>query len=165
MGVFDRLFRRRTPAPSVLTAPIPPSPSAVTVAPHFAILDVETTGLSPNQSRVVEIAVVRIDGAGQVLDEWSTRLDPEGPVGATHIHGITEADVATAPLFRDIAAHLSAYIAGMPIAAHNAAFDLGFLGAEFQRAGRPQPAPTTDQPGFKPATFATPQSGVSQSMK
>jgi DNA polymerase-3 subunit epsilon len=135
MGMFDRLFRRRTPAPSVLTVPTPPSPPTVRVAPHFAVLDVETTGLSPNESRVVEIAVVRIDGAGRILDEWSTRLNPEGPVGATHIHGITEADVATAPLFRDIAAHLTSYIAGLPIAAHNAAFDLGFLGAEFQRAG------------------------------
>lgn len=103
--------------------------------PYFAIIDVETTGLSPKRDRVLELAVVRVDQRGQIVDEWSTRFNPEGPVGATHIHGITEADVAHAPLFRDVATSIVPYISGLPIAAHNARFDLGFLRAEFRRAG------------------------------
>lgn len=103
--------------------------------PYFAIIDVETTGLSPKRDRVLELAVVRVDQRGQIVDEWSTRFNPEGPVGATHIHGITDADVAHAPLFRDVATSIVPYISGLPIAAHNARFDLGFLRAEFRRAG------------------------------
>ncbi|MFB8385573.1 histone-like nucleoid-structuring protein Lsr2 [Microbacterium sp. NPDC055910] len=135
MGMFDWLFGRRnaTAAPTIAaTRPIAASTSAV---PHFAIVDVETTGLSPRQNRIVELAVIRVDGEGNVVDEWSTRFNPEGLVGATHIHGITQADVAGAPLFRDVAARLIPYISGVPIAAHNANFDLAFLRAEFQRAG------------------------------
>ncbi|RYF54952.1 MAG: hypothetical protein EOO27_22360, partial [Comamonadaceae bacterium] len=112
-----------------------PGPVTSAVPPHFAVIDVETTGLSPKSDRIVELAVVRIDQRGDVVDEWSTRFNPEGPVGATHIHGITQADVASAPLFRELASHIVPYIAGLPIAAHNARFDLAFLRAEFRRAG------------------------------
>ncbi len=135
MGMFDWLFgkRKATVAPTIATAP--PMAASRSAVPHFAIVDVETTGLSPRQNRIVELAVVRVDGEGNVVDEWSTRFNPEGPIGATHIHGITQADVAAAPVFRDVAAGLIPYISGVPIAAHNANFDLAFLRAEFQRAG------------------------------
>ncbi|WP_313480263.1 exonuclease domain-containing protein [Microbacterium sp.] len=134
MGWLDWLFgggnaKKETAAPRVA------SPPPLSRTPYFAIIDVETTGLSPKRDRVLELAVVRADQDGNVVDEWSTRFNPEGPVGATHIHGITQADVARAPLFRDAAASVVPYIAGLPIAAHNARFDLAFLRAEFRRAG------------------------------
>lgn len=128
MGWFTKLFGRGT---NTVHAPA----VARSQRPHFAIIDVETTGLSPKYDRVVELAVVRVDQHGQVVDEWATRFNPEGPVGATHIHGITQADVASAPLFRDVATSIVPHIAGLPIAAHNARFDLAFLRAEFRRAG------------------------------
>lgn len=133
MGLLDWLFGggngRKTAASTASTQPRASAP------PYFAIIDVETTGLSPKSDRVIELAVVRIDQRGNVVDEWSTRFNPEGPVGATHIHGITQADVAGAPVFRDVATSIVPYIAGLPIAAHNARFDLAFLRAEFGRAG------------------------------
>ncbi|QWC84462.1 Lsr2 family protein [Nocardioidaceae bacterium] len=101
----------------------------------FAVLDVETTGLSPTSDRIIEIAVIRTDPHGQVLGEWTTRLNPDGPVGATHIHGITERDVRHAPRFADIARDLSSTLAGAAVAAHNAKFDLAFLRTEYARAG------------------------------
>lgn len=134
MGWLDRLFgvgNARKDAAAGRMA----SPPALSRPPYFAIIDVETTGLSPKKDRVLELAVVRVDQGGNVVDEWSTRFNPEGPVGATHIHGITQADVENAPLFRDVAASVVPYIAGLPIAAHNARFDLAFLRAEFRRAG------------------------------
>ena len=135
MGMFDWLFgqRKGTTAPTIAVARPTTLPKSAEV--HFAIVDVETTGLSPRQNRIVELAVVRVDSEGNIVDEWSTRLNPEGPVGATHIHGITQVDVAGAPFFRDVAARLIPYISGVPIAAHNASFDIAFLQAEFQRAG------------------------------
>lgn len=134
MGVFDWLFGRRKSDPSSSPAD-PLLVPAATATPSFAILDVETTGLSAKQDRVLELAVVRVDAAGHVVDEWVSRFNPEGPVGATHIHGITQADVAGAPLFRDLAHDVAERVAGLPIAAHNAKFDLAFLRSEFKRAG------------------------------
>ncbi len=134
MGWLDRLFGKK--APAATTAPHRPRVATHPVrTPHFAVIDVETTGLSPRLDRVIELAVVRIDSRGVVVDEWTSRFNPEGPVGATHIHGITDADVARAPLFRDIAPQIIPHIAGLPLAAHNARFDLAFLRSEFRRAG------------------------------
>lgn len=138
MGMFDWLFGKAKESVSPVIAPAPtvePARKIVAGVPSYAIVDVETTGLSPRHNRVVELAIVRVDSRGDVVDEWSSRFDPEGPVGATHIHGITQSDVAGAPLFRDVASSLIPHIAGLPIAAHNASFDLAFLRAEFQRAG------------------------------
>lgn len=134
MGWLDRLLgggKAKTTASTQSGTALP----SLAAPPYFAIIDVETTGLSPKSDRVVELAVVRVDQRGNMVDEWSTRFNPEGPVGATHIHGITQADVANAPVFRDVATSIVPYIAGLPIAAHNARFDLAFLRAEFRRAG------------------------------
>lgn len=101
----------------------------------FAVIDVETTGLSPTAHRVVELAIVRTDLSGRVLDEWSTRFNPEGPVGATHIHGITQRDVAHAPRFGELIPQITSRLSGHAVVAHNAKFDLAFLRNEYARAG------------------------------
>lgn len=132
----------KTTAPT--TTPVATKPSAGAAStrrtppaaiPAYAVIDVETTGLSPRFDRVLELAIVRVDRTGNVIDEWIERFNPEGTVGATHIHGITQADVADAPLFRSAAPQIVSRVAGLPIVAHNAPFDVSFLHAELQRAG------------------------------
>lgn len=131
MGFMDR-FRSRRPQQEAAPAWRPGwDPST----PRFSVVDVETTGLRPEAHRVVEIAVVTTDSWGRVLDKWATRVNPRGPVGATHIHGITDADVATAPTFDQILNHLTFRLAGSALVAHNAKFDIAFLLAEYDRAG------------------------------
>jgi DNA polymerase-3 subunit epsilon len=103
--------------------------------PQYAVIDVETTGLGPQTDRIVELAVVIADDRGEPFWEWSTRFNPEGPVRATHIHGITDADVADAPRFRDHAEYLAGLLERRVLVAHNAEFDEAFLRAEFRRAG------------------------------
>ena len=139
MGFFRRLLGTRgTQTRSVLES-VPgtsaPAPGEIWHRPRFAVLDVETTGLRANEHRVVEIAVVTTDLCGVVLDEWSTRVNPQGPVGATHIHGITQADVADAPVFAEVLPELNRRLAKAAVAAHNARFDLAFVRREYQRAG------------------------------
>jgi DNA polymerase-3 subunit epsilon len=90
--------------------------------------------------RVLELAIVHVDAQGRVVDEWATRFNPEGPVGATHIHGIRDADVAASPFFRDLAPAVASRLQGLPVAAHNASFDLAFLRAEFETAGWDTPS-------------------------
>lgn len=132
MGALDWLFGKRRPAsepPQSVNGRTSPG------TPAFAVLDVETTGLSPNRDRIVELALVRVDGRGDTIDEFTTRVNPEGPVGATHIHGIRAADVVDKPVFRDLAPTIAQSLRGLPIVAHNAKFDLAFLRAEFRTAG------------------------------
>lgn len=130
MGFFSRLFG---------SAPDDAGAEAAPGTPAYSVLDVETTGLSPRTHRVLELAIVRVDATGSVVDEWSSRFNPQGPVGATHIHGITERDVVHAPLFADAVATISARLAGTVVVAHNARFDIAFVRAEYQRAGWDMP--------------------------
>ncbi|MGP5261328.1 exonuclease domain-containing protein [Brachybacterium paraconglomeratum] len=136
MGLLDR-FRGRASAPS---ATPPPAPSG---APRFAVIDVETTGLDPERERVLELAILRADEQGRPIDQWVTRFHPGGPVRATHIHGITDADVAGAPRFADLAVQIGTALQGLVLVAHNAEFDLAFLQAEFARASLPMPQVST----------------------
>ena len=131
MGLFDR-FRDRAE-----------TPSATPPAPRFAVIDVETTGLDPERERVLELAIVRADAQGRPIDQWVTRCHPDGPVRASHIHGITDADVAGAPRFADLALSIGTALQGLVLVAHNAEFDLAFLRAEFARASLPMPQVTS----------------------
>ncbi|WP_436787371.1 3'-5' exonuclease [Yinghuangia sp. YIM S10712] len=102
---------------------------------EFAVVDLETTGFSPQRGdRIVEVGVVRMAGDGRVLREWTTLLDPGRGVGATRVHRITAADVAGAPRFADIAGELAGLFAGAVVVAHNAIFEQRFLEVEFAMA-------------------------------
>jgi DNA polymerase III subunit epsilon len=136
MGLLDLLRRRRRDVPAEMRSPAPIRvPDLVRPSAGFAVLDVETTGLSPREHRIVEIAVVRTDPAGRPVGEWVRRLNPDGPVGATHVHGITDADVAGAPRFGEVLPELNGWLAGAAVVAHNAGFDLAFLRAEYAYQG------------------------------
>ena len=105
----------------------------------LVVYDTETTGTNSRSDRIVEIACVKIHPDGR-REDWERRLNPGIPIPAasTAIHGISDADVADAPRFRDVAAELSAYLRGCDLAGYNiAGFDLPVLRAEFLRAGVP----------------------------
>ncbi|HEX7349994.1 exonuclease domain-containing protein [Brachybacterium sp.] len=136
MGLFDRL--RGDPSATSAEAPSP-TPSAPPRRPRFAVIDVETTGLDPARERIVEIAIVRADEHGRPIDHWTTRLQPGVPMRATHVHGITDADVAGAPRFADLAITIGTALQDLVVVAHHADFDLAFLRSEFTRAGMPMP--------------------------
>lgn len=106
------------------------------LARPIAFLDLETTGTSVQNDRIVEIAVVRIfpDGHGDVRSE---RVDPEMPIPAeaTAVHKITDADVHGMPAFRDLAPGLAEHLANCDIGGFGVVrFDLKLLEAEFRRA-------------------------------
>jgi DNA polymerase-3 subunit epsilon len=101
----------------------------------FAVIDVETTGLSPRTSRIVEVAVVLLDVNCRPIGEMSTLINPGAHISATEIHGIRARDVRHAPTFPDIAALLFAGLRGRVPVAHNSEFELRMLTAEFNRMG------------------------------
>lgn len=106
-----------------------------TGSPGFAVIDVETTGLSANAHRIIELAVVRTDRVGRIVEEWVCRFNPDCPVGATHVHGISDADVVGAPHFADVLPEITHRLTDVAVAGHNVRFDLAFLRSEYARAG------------------------------
>ena len=106
------------------------------VAPvGFVVFDFETTGLSPASDRVIDIGMVRTDANGNPLSYWSSLINPQQAVRATEIHGISDDDVAGAPLFADAFDDILRRIQGQVLVAHNAKFDMSFLKAEMARTG------------------------------
>jgi DNA polymerase III epsilon subunit-like protein len=102
----------------------------------FAVVAVETTGLSPARGdRIVEIAIVRVDARGRIDDEYATLVNPGRDVGPVVVHGISNTEVLDAPAFADIAGELLSRMDGAVVVAHNAAFEERFLAAEFARMG------------------------------
>ena len=74
-------------------------------ARHIAVVDVETTGLSPwRHDRIVEIAVVLLSPDGEIEDEYESLVNPGRDVGPTSIHGISASDLIDAPPLRRLPA-------------------------------------------------------------
>ncbi|HEU4849952.1 MAG TPA: exonuclease domain-containing protein [Terrimesophilobacter sp.] len=104
--------------------------------PGFAVIDFETTGLSPaKHDRVIEVAVVHVDEYGLVEGQWETLVNPGRDLGRQDIHHIRASDVMRAPAFEQIAPRLIELLAGRVLVAHNASFDTRFLLAELELAG------------------------------
>lgn len=108
-----------------------------TLDSDFVVVDVETSGLKPAEgARVIEIAAVRINAAGQEIDSMSTLINPgDGKTGADWIHGITPTMVADAPKFDEIFNDLARVLDGAIFVAHHAKFDEGFVASEARHCG------------------------------
>lgn len=106
---------------------------------RFAVVDVETSGLSIRRDHVLQVGVVVIDGTGTVLDRWSSLVAPRFRwwfrVGPTSLHGIHRRDLRGAPPATEVMSQLARRLDGARFVAHNAPFDLAFLRKAAERAG------------------------------
>ncbi|MEA3306259.1 MAG: 3'-5' exonuclease [Elusimicrobiota bacterium] len=102
----------------------------------FASLDVETTGLSPLNSRVCEIAAVTFQN-DERKENFSSLINPEMdiPAVASNVHGITDDMIAGSPKFGEVIPKLAAIMEGTVLLGHNVKFDIKFLQMEFERVG------------------------------
>lgn len=118
-----------------------PSPAASTTLAEatFAVVDVETTGLSARRHRILQVAVVLARADGTVVDRWSTYVRPRFRwimrLGPTHIHGIRRRDLKGAPRLAEAMAEVGRRVSGSVLTAHNLGFDRAFLRAGARRAG------------------------------
>ncbi len=107
----------------------------LTLRKPLVIIDLETTGVSIATDRIVEISALKVTPGG--AEEWLTmRLNPGIPISpeATRIHGITDADVANEPHFKDVAKRIAAFLEGCDLAGFNSMkFDIPILCEEFLR--------------------------------
>src|SRR6516165_2966360 len=103
------------------------------------VLDTETTGLDPYQGhRVVEVGCIELLNripSGQTFHRY---INPQRdmPPEAFAVHGLSVEFLKDKPFFAEVADELMAFVGDAPLVAHNASFDLGFLNAELERAGR-----------------------------
>ncbi len=96
----------------------------------FVIVDVETTGWTPEEAAITEIGAVRVSG-GQICGQFSCLVNPGRaiPDAVAALTGIDDAMVAPAPPLRSVLPMFLAFAQGCVLTAHNAPFDIGFLSA------------------------------------
>lgn len=109
----------------------------------IAVIDFETTGISPGQGdRATEVAIVLLQ-RGRVVDRFQSLMNAgvRVPAFITQLTGITNAMVASAPLAAQVMREASRFVGEAPMVAHNAAFDRKFWVDELTRAGMEAPQP------------------------
>jgi DNA polymerase-3 subunit epsilon len=100
----------------------------------YVVVDLETTGLGPAFHRITEIGAVKIKGK-EIIDTFQTLVNPGRsiPRNIQQLTGITDAMVADAPRFEEIAESFAKFSEGAIFVAHNVNFDYQFLQHEYSR--------------------------------
>ena len=106
---------------------------------YEVILDTETTGLSFNSDRIIEIACVELKNQIPTKNVFHVFINPEMDIseGAYQTHGITREFLRDKPTFKDVAKDFLAFIKESHLVIHNADFDLAFLNKELQNINLP----------------------------
>lgn len=113
------------------------NPRSLKLERPLVCLDLETTGTDTHESRIVQIALVRLEPDGR-RDGWCSLVNPgvSIPASATAIHGITNADVGNAPTLRELLPEIERRLGGADLAGFNSIrFDQPLLRQELRRAG------------------------------
>jgi DNA polymerase III subunit epsilon len=107
---------------------------------EFAVIDLETTGWSPEAAAITEIAAVRVRG-GRRRGEFASLVNTGVPVppGIEELTGISDSMLAAAPRLASVLPGLLEFADGCVLVAHNAPFDVGFLVAACAECGRAWP--------------------------
>ncbi len=111
----------------------------MSIKKRFAIIDFETTGLSPSKgARITEVAVVMVVD-GSIVDSYQSLAKTGAwiPGEIVRLTGITNEMVEKAPSVNRVMADVSKFVASATLVAHNAAFDKSFWNAEMSLAEHP----------------------------
>ena len=102
----------------------------------FAVVDIETTGGSAHNDRIIDFAALITDGE-KILDTYSTLINPERPIPSyiTSLTGINDQMVEDAPTFSEVAAQIDAFTKDKIFVAHSVNFDFSFVKSEFKKLG------------------------------
>jgi DNA polymerase III subunit epsilon len=100
----------------------------------ICFVDIETTGMSLKNDRVIEVGVLRIED-GKLIDTFNSLINPQTyiPPEIEILTGITKIDVESAPTFYQIKNDLKKILEDCVFVAHNVRFDFSFLKTEFKR--------------------------------
>ncbi len=102
----------------------------------LAFVDIETTGTSIYNDRIIEVGILRVEN-GKLVNTYSTLINPETylPAFIEGITGINTQELEKAPTFSQVKEVILSHLQGSIFIAHNVRFDYGFLRNEFKRFG------------------------------
>lgn len=102
--------------------------SIIDIPNEFIIIDIETTGLDPEYSEIIEIAGIKVSD-NQVVDTFQSLVKPEEEITSyiTHLTGITNEMVADAPMIEKVLISFEQFIGNSILMGHNVNFDINFL--------------------------------------
>ena len=115
----------------------------------FVVFDIETTGFSAAEDRIIEIGAVKItDGA--IVDRFSTFVNPEVPIPfeIQQLTHITDDMVLEAPKIEEALPAFLDFVGESALVAHNAGFDVGFIEQNCVRLGRSRTFTSVDTVGL-----------------
>lgn len=94
----------------------------------FVVFDIETTGFSAVNDRIIEIGAVKVEN-GEIVDRYSTFVNPERPIPfeIEKLTGINDGMVVDAAVIEDILPEFLAFSEDCIMVAHNAEFDMSFI--------------------------------------
>lgn len=103
----------------------------------FVVFDVETTGFSSRNDKIIEIGAVKIENK-KIVDSFNTLINPSRPISQeiTDLTGIDDSMLIGQPKFEEICDEFANFIDGAILVAHNAAFDIGFLKTNLEKNGK-----------------------------
>ena len=105
---------------------------------EFVAFDLETTGLSSKNDRIIEIGAVILKN-GQEIDRFQTFVDPQRKLDKkiVDLTGITDEMLAGAPSLEEVLPEFLKFVGGRVLVAHNSDFDTGFIREACLRLGYP----------------------------
>jgi len=105
---------------------------------NFVVFDIETTGFSPVNNRIIEIGAVKVSD-GKVIDRFSAFVNPQTPIPfeIEKLTGIRDDMVIDAPLIEEVLPRFLQFCDGCVLVAHNASFDMSFIMENARRQGLP----------------------------
>lgn len=104
----------------------------------YVVFDLETTGFSAHQNRIIEIGAVKVVN-GEVVDQFSEFVNPEVPIPyeIENLTGINDSMVMGSPTIEVILPKFMDFCEGSIMVAHNADFDMSFIKVNADRQGLP----------------------------
>ena len=105
----------------------------------FVVFDLETTGFSPVNNRIIEIGAVKVEN-GEITDRFSTFVNPQVPIPfrIEELTSINDNMVMDAPVIEEILPQFLEFVGDAVLVAHNAGFDVSFIEENCRRQGREQ---------------------------
>jgi|HigsolmetaGSP12D_1036236.scaffolds.fasta_scaffold01174_3 ATP-dependent DNA helicase DinG len=103
----------------------------------FAVLDLETTGTSPEKDEIIQVGLALMDESGAVESVYASLVRPSSPIPdwISRLTGITDESVQDAPDLESVMAEIVPLLQDAVLVAHNVRFDAGFLQAALDRCG------------------------------
>lgn len=115
----------------------------------FVVFDIETTGFSPVNNRIIEIGAVKVQH-GEIRERFSSFVNPDVPIPfeIEKLTGINDSMVMEAPMIDKVLPQFLDFCKDCVLVAHNAGFDMSFIMENCRRLGYPDQFTYVDTVGI-----------------